>query len=210
MFKVKRMKEFDVTITETLKLTVSVEASSKEEAEQMVSDQWRAGDHVLDADNFVDVEFESNEGKEIVAERTPDNSIEVLMVEPGQYPQMKTIGSDLTSLQKAVDGYIQAIYPYDDPVALICGEEAKLEGKPLNRALRGEDGEIYDIIAGKFFVCGLGEEDFASLPKELQKKYEDKFRQPEAFLKMGSRMMAIPTEPTQAAAKGKAALGAER
>ena len=28
------MKEFDVTITETLKLTVSVEASSKEEAQQ--------------------------------------------------------------------------------------------------------------------------------------------------------------------------------
>ena len=52
------MKEFDVTITETLKLTVSVEASSKEEAEQMVNDQWRAGDHVLDADNFVDVEFD--------------------------------------------------------------------------------------------------------------------------------------------------------
>ena len=37
------MKEFDVTITETLKLTVSVEASSKEEAQQMVSDQWHAG-----------------------------------------------------------------------------------------------------------------------------------------------------------------------
>ena len=36
------MKEFDVTITETLKLTVSVEASSKEEARQMVSDQWHA------------------------------------------------------------------------------------------------------------------------------------------------------------------------
>ena len=210
MFEAKRMKEFDVTITETLKLTVSVEASSKEEAEQMVSDQWRAGDHVLDADNFVDVEFESNEGKEIVAERAPDNSIEVLMVEPGQYPQMKTIGSDLTSMQKAVDGYIQAIYPYDDPVALICGEEAKLEGKPLNRALRGEDGEIYDIVAGKFFVCGLGEEDFASLPKELQKKYEAKFRQPEAFLKMGSRIMAIPTGPAKASPKSKAAPAAER
>ena len=45
------MKEFDVTITETLKLTVSVEASSKEEAQQMVSDQWHAGDlsliHIL-------------------------------------------------------------------------------------------------------------------------------------------------------------------
>lgn len=203
------MKEFDVTITETLKLTVSVEASSKEEAEQMENDQWRAGDHVLDADNFVDVEFESNDGKEISAERepesSPENTIEVLMVEPGQYPRMERIGADLRSLQKAVDGDIQAVYPYDDAVALICGEEAKLEGKPLNRALRDEKGEIYDIVAGKFFICGLGEEDFASLPKELQKKYEDKFRQPEAFLKMGSKIMAIPTEPAKASAKGKSA-----
>ena len=30
------MKEFDVTITETLKLTVSVEASSKEEALSLI------------------------------------------------------------------------------------------------------------------------------------------------------------------------------
>ena len=202
------MKEFDVTITETLKLTVSVEASSKEEAEQMVNDQWRAGDHVLDADNFVDVEFESNDGKEISAERELDNTIEVLMVEPGQYPHMERIGADLRSLQKAVDGDIQAVYPY--AVALICGEEAKLEGKPLNRALRDEKGEIYDIVAGKFFICGLGEEDFASLPKELQKKYEDKFRQPEAFLKMGSKIKAIPTEPAKASAKGKSAPAAER
>ena len=138
------MKEFDVTITETLKLTVSVEASSKEEARQMVSDQWHAGDHILDADNFVEVEFESNDGREISAERAQDDTIEVLMVEPGQYPRVERIGSDLASLQKAVDGYIEAIYPYDDPVALICGEEAKLEGKPLNRALRDEDGDIYD------------------------------------------------------------------
>ena len=156
------MKEFDVTITETLKLTVSVEASSKEEAQQMVSDQWHAGDHILDADNFVEVEFESNDGKEISAERAQADTLEVLMVEPGQYPRVERIGSALASLQKAVDGYIEAIYPYDDPVALICGEEAKLEGKPLNRALRDEDGDIYDIVAGKFFLCGLGDENFAS------------------------------------------------
>lgn len=204
------MKEFDVTITETLKLTVTVEASSKEEAEQMVNDQWHAGDHVLDADNFADVEFESNEGTEIAAEKAPDNAIEVLMVEPGQYPHMDTIGSDLASLQKAVDGYIQAVYPFDDAVALVCGEEAKLEGKPLNRALRDEECEIYDIIAGKFFICGLGDENFSSLSKELQKKYEDKFRQPEAFLKMGRKIMAIPTEPAIPEAKNKAAPALER
>lgn len=92
----------------------------------------------------------------------------------------------------------------------VCGEEAKLEGKPLNRALRDGDGDIYDIVAGKFFLCGLGDENFASLPKELQQKYEEKFRQPEAFLKMGSKIMAIPTEPAKAAGKGKTAPVTER
>lgn len=85
-----------------------------------------------------------------------------------------------------------------------------MEGKPLNRALRDENGEIYDIVAGKFFICGLGDDDFSSLPKELQKKYEDKFRQPEAFLKMGSKIMAIPIEPAKSATKGKPAQAAER
>lgn len=92
----------------------------------------------------------------------------------------------------------------------VCGEEAKLEGKPLNRALRDGDGDIYDIVADKFFICGLGDENFASLPKELQQKYEEKFRQPEAFLKMGSKIMAIPTEPAKAAGKGKTAPVTER
>ena len=86
----------------------------------------------------------------------------------------------------------------------------ELEGKPLNRALRDGDGDIYDIVAGKFFLCGLGDENFASLPKELQQKYEEKFRQPEAFLKMGSKSMAIPTEPAKAAGKGKTAPVTER
>ena len=201
------MKEFDVTITEKLQAVVTVEAETREEAEQMVSDQWRSGDHVLDADNFVDVEFE---GKESV-EREKEKTIDVLLVEPGQYPRMTSIGSDLHSLQKAVGGDIEAIYPYDDPIAIVCAEEGKINGETLNRAIRDEDGDIVDIIAGTFFVCGLGEEDFASLPKELQEKYEDKFHQPESFLKLGSRIMAIPMEPAkQSPAKDKSALGEER
>lgn len=201
------MKEFDVTITEKLQAVVTVEAETREEAEQMVSDQWRSGDHILDADNFVDVEFE---GKESV-EREKEKTIDVLLVEPGQYPRMTSIGSDLHSLQKAVGGDIEAIYPYDDPIAIVCAEEGKINGEPLNRAIRDEDNDIVDIIAGTFFVCGLGEEDFASLPKELQEKYEDKFHQPESFLKLGSRIMAIPMEPAmQSPAKDKSALGEER
>ena len=201
------MKEFDVTITEKLQAVVTVEAETREEAEQMVSDQWRSGDHILDADNFVDVEFE---GKESV-EREKEKTIDVLLIEPGQYPRMTSIGSDLHSLQKAVGGDIEAIYPYDDPIAIVFAEEGKINGDPLNRAIRDEDNDIVDIIAGTFFVCGLGEEDFASLPKELQDKYEEKFHQPESFLKLGSRIMAIPMEPAKPSpAKDKSALGEER
>lgn len=54
-----------------------------------------------------------------------------------------------------VGGCIEAVYPFDDPVAIVCNEEAKLEGLPLNRALRDEDGDIYDIVAGTFMVVGL-------------------------------------------------------
>ena len=50
---------YKVTITETLKLSVEVEAKNQQEAEQIVSDKWRNSEYILDADNFVDVEFEA-------------------------------------------------------------------------------------------------------------------------------------------------------
>ena len=95
-------------------------------------------------------------------------------------------------MQKAVGGYIQAVYPYEDPVALVMDEEAKLTGKDLNRALRDQDGDIYDIIAGDFLVVGLGEEDFSSLSPELMEKFEKQFHQPEMFVRMGRSIMALP------------------
>lgn len=54
-------KTFEVTITETLKLTVEVKANSREEAEQFVSDRWHDSEYILDADNFVGVDFEAEE-----------------------------------------------------------------------------------------------------------------------------------------------------
>lgn len=65
-------------------------------------------------------------------------------------------------------------------------------GLPLNRALRDEDGQMYDAVAGTFLVVGLGEEDFASLTPELAQKYEQLFHQPEAFLKLGNRLLVLP------------------
>ena len=121
-------------------------------------------------------------------------NIDVVMVEAGKPAAMATIGSDLESLQRAVGGSIEAAYFYDDPIALVCNEEGKLNGMPLNRAVKDENGEIMDIIAGKFFICGLGEEDFASIPQELQDKYLKMFEKPETFLKIGHKVFAMQVE----------------
>ena len=41
------MNEYDITIRETLERTVTVEADSREEARQIVSDNWKKGVGVL-------------------------------------------------------------------------------------------------------------------------------------------------------------------
>ena len=100
--------------------------------------------------------------------------------------------NNLKALQEAVGGTIAAVYPFADPVAIICNDEGKLMGLPLNRALRDENRQMYDAIAGTFLVVGLGEEDFASLIPEMAQKYEQLFHQPEAFLKLGNRLLVLP------------------
>lgn len=51
-------KLFKVTIIETLKKAVEVKAKDYDDAEQMVSDNRKKGEYVLNADDFYGVEFE--------------------------------------------------------------------------------------------------------------------------------------------------------
>ena len=98
----------------------------------------------------------------------------ILLVEPGQPPKRCEITGDLASMQQLVGGLIQAIYPFEEPVALICNDEGKRMGLPWNRALRNpETGEIYDMIAGTFFLCAAPADcdSFASLSEEQLKRY---------------------------------------
>ncbi len=119
------------------------------------------------------------------------NTLTVLEVAPGHYPKQIEISDDLKSLQQVVGGSIGATYPFDDPVAIVYNDDGKLMGLPLNRALRDEHGEAYDVVAGTFLVVGLGEEDFASLTPELAQKFEKQFHQPESFIPLGRRMLVV-------------------
>ncbi|WP_409967402.1 DUF3846 domain-containing protein [Bengtsoniella intestinalis] len=119
----------------------------------------------------------------------------VLLVEPKQVPKVVDIGEDLKAMQEVVGGIIQVVYPFKNPdVAVVCHDEGKVIGMPLNRGLRGEDGKVYDIISGTFFVCGapVDGEDFVSLTEEQVATYSQWFATPEQFVFIDGQALALP------------------
>ena len=110
-----------------------------------------------------------------------ENTLSVLKIAPGQYPQQVEIDNDLKALQQSVGGSIGASYPFEDPVAIVYNDDGKLMGLPLNRALWDEDGLMYDVIAGTFLVVGLGEEDFVSLSPERLRSMKKNSINPKLF-----------------------------
>lgn len=123
--------------------------------------------------------------------------ISVLLIEPGKYPKQVEIEDTLEAMQETVSGYIEEYMPFDDEVAIVCNEEGKMNGAELNRAIYSDDKEILDIIAGKFFIAyaPIESENFLSMPKDLMKKYEDKFRYPEHFYQTDKGIEAKAYKP---------------
>ena len=106
----------------------------------------------------------------------------VVCVEPDKTAYELEMPSTLEAMQKAVGGYIEAVYPWEDEAAIICNEEGKIAKLPANRALLDSNGDMYDIVCGTFLVVGLTEEDFGSLTDKQVEHYIDLFRNPEVFL----------------------------
>ena len=110
-------------------------------------------------------------------------TINVIYVEPGKTARTIEMKDELSEMQKLVGGLIEEYMPFADDVAIICNDEGKMNGMPLNRAIYLEDGQMADIIAGPFFIAyaPIESENFLSMPDELREKYLEKFRQPERF-----------------------------
>ena len=115
--------------------------------------------------------------------------IRVLYKPVGKPFEVREIPNTLEACQELVGGYIEPVTICTDLV-LVCNEEGKIDGLPLNRALFAYDSDpntrsvdITDFICGTFFICGLGEDDFDSLSDMLLEKYEHRFRYPEKFVK---------------------------
>lgn len=255
--------------------------------------------HFCDSFGFKEVPFEPD--KTQISERFCDGdkaeTISVLLIQPGKYPKTVAIEDSFEAMQALVGGDIEEYMPFDDEVAIICNEEGKVNGLPLNRAVYaeeevdmgysemaqkfreaekngehlngyivftedsftekyplesriyvvssdnkayrpnmggysiyatsldgtdknvrleaymaaekgGKDGwkiercymkerEMIEIMAGDFFICHapISSEKFMSLPPDLEKKYSEKFRYPEKFVRTDNGIKAIPYKP---------------
>ena len=123
-----------------------------------------------------------------------EEKMTVLKVSPDKRPETAMIPDTLEDLQKAVGGYIEVIHPFDDSTCIICNEEGKQNGLPLNRALTDDSGRIVDIIAGTFLVAGISDDGFSSLSAEQIRKYSDMYAKPQMFFRQGGRIRIYSQE----------------
>lgn len=151
------------------------------------------GFYFCDSVGFKEIPFQSEATTNIVVQKP---SIQVVLVEPGKLAQIAEIGTTLDAMQRTVGGSIEAYYPFEEQVCIVCNEEGKINGLPLNRAIRDADtGDIADIIAGTFFICDCSGESFGSLSKEQQKRYLEKYRFPERFFRTRDGIESVPYKP---------------
>ena len=95
-------------------------------------------------------------------------------------------------MQAVVGGLITALYPFEEKVAIVANDEAINMGLEFNRSVEGGYGGIF----GTFFVCGLGEEDFCSLPPDRVEHYKQKYHHAEILIgARGNEPVTIKVEP---------------
>ena len=117
---------------------------SKSDIVEVIEQDGSSKFHYCDSIGFKEVEFdpEKSELSERFSTMNETNKISVLLVEPEKYPKVIEIDDSLESMQAVVGGSIEEYMPFEDEIAIICNEEGKLIGLPLNRAIYAEPEKI--------------------------------------------------------------------
>ena len=150
------------------------------------------GFYFCDSIGFKEIPFQPELANDVVQAPT----IQVVLVEPGKLARIAEVGTTLDAMQRTVGGDIEAYYPFEEQVCIVCNEEGKINGLPLNRAIRDEDtNEIVDAIAGTFFICDCSGKSLGNLSKEQQKRYLEKYRFPERFFLTRDGIESVPYKP---------------
>lgn len=104
----------------------------------------------------------------------PIHGHRMLVLEPHKKPYEMVIPDGLEPLQRAVGGYIECTYPFDDNAFIIGNEEAKLIGLEGNRRI-GESIYAGNLLIAADDGCG-GTQD---LTDDQIEKYTAQFKTPD-------------------------------
>ena len=123
-----------------------------------------------------------------------NDTIRVVMCEPGKKACITTIHKDLRSMQNIVGGLIE-IYYLTENIFLVCNDEGKVNGMQGNRSVKDENGNIVEYICGPFFIAKDApdaENGICGLSYEEAVHYEQQYLFPEDIFLVGNRVMAFP------------------
>ncbi len=94
----------------------------------------------------------------------------VLLVCCEKEPRILYVPHELSELQRLVGGMIEVVEPFDDDIALVCDENGRSNGKPVNRIISD-----HMDVCGDFFLCGYGETGLEDMPEAKAFKYAAMF-----------------------------------
>ena len=129
------------------------------------------------------------------AARPLHRKIQVVLLEPGKLARPAAIDASLECYQKIVGGMIEAFYPFEEPVCIVCNEESKINGMRPNRSVKNDDGVMVDFIFGPAFICDCRGENLDSLSDEQIDRYGKMFRYPEHLARVNDTLLGIPYRP---------------
>lgn len=124
--------------------------------------------------------------------------MQILVVEPEKRPYLQEIEGNLESMQAVVGGLIEPVY--DGDCAIVVNEEGKISNLPFNRVLI-EGKEIIDFLFGRFFICGVGEENFTDIPESAVERYSKRFGYYERLVKHNGELFVCQTDFPDGAGK---------
>ena len=81
------------------------------------------------------------------------NTINVLIINPGEPHRRALIPNTLEAKQHIVGGYIENVY-IGEHASCYVNEEGKLTGLLPNRALTDDTGDVLDILCGTILITG--------------------------------------------------------
>jgi hypothetical protein len=112
--------------------------------EVVADEKLKSGFYFCDSIGFKEVKFDPDKTQRSDRFCSLDEveTISVLLVRAGRYPKLVEIENNLEAMQALVGGDIEEYMPFSDEVAIVCNEEGKVCGLPLNRAVYNEPIEV--------------------------------------------------------------------